>query len=202
MTGLKLGLSGLLLAAIAGCAPTAMEDPARTQVALINAPAEQRVAMVADALEEEVAGVRSCCSFSFARSQPVRFQETHRDLFGSRAAPQAASLARNLGASLAVMAGAPRYERTVERVDGGREIRGVVQLRAIVVDASSGEQLGTVGSRTFRDRRLVGEDEPLPEVEDDPLMIDLTRQAVADLAPHLAALLEDLTAESANGSSF
>ncbi|MEX2540377.1 MAG: hypothetical protein WD314_01165 [Trueperaceae bacterium] len=202
MTAIRLGLTGLLLAAISACAPTAVDEPAGPLVALINAPAEQRVSMVAATLQQEVTGVRSCCSFSFARSQPVRFQETHRDLFGSRAAPQAASLARNLGARLAVMAGAPRYERTVESVDGGREVRGVVQLRATVLDADSGEQLGTVGSLTFRDRRLEGEDQQLPEVEDDPLMIDLTRQAVSDLAPHLAALLEDLSEDFATGSSF
>jgi hypothetical protein len=195
---LTTGLAVLLMALLGSCAPGVTQEPSEPVVAFINAPAEQRVAPAADALQAEVESVPGCCTFSFTRSAPVRFQETHRDLFGSRAAPNAAALARNLSADLAVMAGAPRFERTVEAIDGAREVRGVVQFRATVLDATTGEALGSVGSLVFRDSRLVREGEPLPEPDEDPMMLALMRDAVADLAPHLAAVLLDLAAEAAS----
>lgn len=184
----------VFLMVLASCAPAVQED-AGLQVALINAPAGQRVSFLADELQEALVEVPSRSDFGFIRPAPIRFQETHRDMFGSRAAPQSASLARNLGAEVAVMASAPRFERSVESVEGGSEVRGVVQLQASAIDAESGEPLGTVGSLTFRGSRLADDSEPLPEIEEDPLMISLTRDAVADLAPHLAALLGDLAGQ-------
>jgi hypothetical protein len=198
---LTQGMVALLLALLGSCAPSVTQEPSEPVVALINAPAEQRVAPAADALQAEVESVPGCCTFAFTRSQPVRFQETHRDLFGSRAARNAAALARNLGADLAVMAGAPLFERTVEAIDGAREVRGEVQFRATVLDAETGEPLGTVGSLVFRDSRLLREGEPLPSPDEDPTMLALMREAVADLAPHLAALLMDLAADMPTGSS-
>jgi hypothetical protein len=195
------GMACTLVALLGSCAPVATRQAEGPSVALINAPAEDRVSPAADALQPKVESVPGCCGFSFVRSRPVRFQETHRDFFGSRAAPSSAALARNLGAELAVMVGAPLFERTARNVDGAREVRGRVQFRATVVDADSGESLGTVGSLTFRDFRLVGEDEPLPELDEDPTMLALMDEALSDLAPHLAALLQDLTSEPASGSS-
>jgi hypothetical protein len=194
------GLAALLMALLVACAPAATQEPSEPVVALINAPAELRVAPAADALQAEVESVPGCCTFAFTRSRPVRFQETRRDLFGSRAAPNAAALARNLGADLAVMAGAPLFERTVEAIDGAREVRGVVQFRATVLDAATGNALGSVGSLVFRDSRVVREGEALPEPDEDPMMLALMREAVADLAPHLAAVLMDLAAEVPDGS--
>ncbi|MEX2535831.1 MAG: hypothetical protein WD273_09575 [Trueperaceae bacterium] len=188
-------LSCVLIGLLASCVPALEDETAGTQVALINAPAGVRVSFIADALQEQVLEVAGCCEFSFTRSQPVRFQETHRDMFGSRAAPQSASLARNLGAQLAVMAGAPLFERTVNSADGGREIHGSVELRAIVIDAASARQLATVGSLTFTASRFASENEPLPELEQDPIMVELGHRAVANLAPHLAAVLEDLAGD-------
>jgi hypothetical protein len=198
---LKQGLAALLLAVLGSCAPSVTQEPSETVVALINAPAEHRVAPAADALQAEVERVPGCCTFSFYRSRPIRFQETHRDLFGSRAAPNSAALARSLGADLAVMAGAPLFERTVESIDGAREVRGEVQFRATVLDAAAGERLGSVGSLVFRDARVLAQGESLPELDEDPMMLALMREAVADLAPHVAALLMDLAADRPSGSS-
>lgn len=179
---------------LTSCAPTA-QDEAGFQVALVNAPADERVSFLADSLQQETLDLPDCCAFDFIRPAPIRFQETHRNMFGSRAAPQSASLARNLGAEVAVMASAPRFERTVASVDSGREVRGVVQLRATAVDAETGETIGSVGSLTFRGSRLEDAGAPLPEVEEDPTMMALAEDAVDDLAPHLAALLADIAAQ-------
>lgn len=193
----KAWLAGALLVLLAACAPTVETEPDRPVVALINAPADQRVSEIAGALQEEVLAVPGCCRFSFTRTAPVRFQETHRDLFGSRAPGNAAALARNLGARFAVMASASRFERTVlEEDDAVRELEGEVQIQATVLDAQSGESLGTVNSFAFRRSWTTDASADLPEAEEDPKMLALVDEAVADLAPHLAALLGDVAAES------
>jgi hypothetical protein len=208
MSAARYTILTLLLGLLASCAPAVEAEVGGPLVALINAPAEQRVSQVAGLLQERTARVPGCCPFSFTRPQPVRFQETHRNMFGSRAVPQAASLARNLRADLAVMAGAARFERNVEQLDGERLVEGVVQLRATVIDASSEENLGSVLSRTLSGSRVIGPDESLPEPEEDPTMVALTEEAVVDLAPHLAALLIELSsgrasaAEGRNSASF
>ena len=181
----------LLAVGLSGCLPSAEEDPG-VQVVLVNAPAGERVSFLAEALQRELLALDSCCRFDFARTAPIRFQETHRDMFGSRAAPQAAAIARNLGSELAVMVSAPRFERRVERVDGGREVSGVVRLQAGAIDAATGSALGSVGSLTFRGSRIEDASGPLPDLEEDPTMLDLARAAASDLAPHLAALIEDV----------
>lgn len=181
----------LLATLLSACAPSTQDDLG-LQVAMVNAPAGERVSFLADDLQQATISLPDCCRFDFTRPAPLRFQETHRDMFGSRAAPQAASIARNLGAEVAVMASAPRFERIVESVNGSREIRGIVRLQATAIDAATGNALGSVGSLTFRRGRLQDATEPLPELEEDPLMVALVEEAVEDLAPHLAALLEDI----------
>lgn len=193
-------LAALFLAALTllltACAPTsAGEEEISPIVAIINAPAEARVSTLADSLERRIREVPSCCAFSFVRSQPVRFQETHRDMFGSRAVPQALSLAENLSARLAVMASAPRFERNVETHGDHREVSGEVQVRAVLFDVETGERLATVGSLTFRGSRTADADGDLPEIEEDPIMQQLTEQAAEDLAPHLAAVLTDVAGD-------
>lgn len=195
MGKLRILMSILLLLTLAACLPAPEEKPLQPVVALVNAPADQRVGTVADALQEEIARMEDCCPFSFTRTQPVRFQETHRNMYGSRAPVSSAALARNLGAELAVMASAPRFERTVEESSAGTWVHGTVQLRAVVLSADRGDSLGGVGSLVFRARRPVGEDEALPDIEDDPTMSALVEEAAADLAPHLAAVLSDLARE-------
>lgn len=184
-----------LAAVLAACAPQAQpsEQGDPPLVAVINAPADDRVTALAGELESAVADVSGCCAFEFHFAPPIRFQETHRNLFGSRAVPQSAALARNLGADIAVLASAPVFEREEQVLDGEREIRGTVQLEAMVIDAGTEEILGTVVSTTFSGRRYVDEQEQLPDVEEDPLMQRLLDDAVEDLAPHLAALLTDVS---------
>ncbi|HEX7004648.1 MAG TPA: hypothetical protein VF168_10735 [Trueperaceae bacterium] len=185
----------LLLALLSGCLPASAPDPG-LEVAIVNAPAGERAPFLAERLQEEILGLPGCCSFGLIRPAPLRFQETHRDMFGSRAAPAAASIARSLGAEVAVMAAAPRFERSVERVRGGRHVTGVVRVNATVIDASTGMPLGSAGSLTFRGARFVPGDRPLPEPDEDPLMIALTEEAARDLAPQLTALLSGLSRES------
>lgn len=197
------GIAILLTTLLAGCLPGAADDPG-VEVALVNAPAGERVPFLADDLQHSLVALDGCCRFDFIRSTPLRFQETHRDMFGSRAAPAAAAIARSLGAEVAVMVSAPRFERKVEQVDGGREVSGVVSLQATAIEAASGRPLGSVGSLAFRGRRFEPNRGSLPEIDEDPLMIALTRDAVADLAPHLAALLDDVSRDlefAASGSS-
>lgn len=189
----RLWPATLLLVLLAACAPALETESVQPVVALINAPADHRVSEIAGALQEEVQTVPGCCRFSFTRTAPVRFQETHRDLFGSRAPDNSAALARNLGARFAVMASAPRFERTVLRDDDAvRELEGEVQIQATVVDAESGESLGTVNSLAFGRSWTTEAGTALPEPDEDPRMLELVEEAVADIAPHLAALLGDV----------
>lgn len=192
-------LAAALLALLVACAPAAGTEPSQPVVALVNAPADDRIDEIAGALQQEVEGVPGCCRFSFTRTDPVRFQETHRDLFGSRAPGNTAALARNLGAEFAVMASAPTFERSVLAEDDAvRELEGEVQIQATVLDAETGRSLGTVNSLAFRRSWTADASASLPEPEEDPEMLMLVEEAVADIAPHLAALLGDV-ASAGNG---
>ena len=95
---------------LTGCVPQ-LEDTGPS-VALINAPAEGRISGLADKLESRLTQ-QGPLAYDFTSSSRVRFGETHRDMSGSRAALQAAFIARTYGAEWAVMIGAPTYEREV-----------------------------------------------------------------------------------------
>jgi hypothetical protein len=91
----------LVLVAVSGCVP-AVQDT-RPKIAFVNAPTESRVNGLAETLQTTLQTQET--PFGFSRSSAVRFQETHRDMYGSRAPLQAAFIARSQGAVYAAMVG-------------------------------------------------------------------------------------------------
>jgi hypothetical protein len=136
---------GLLLAA-AGCVPVVQDM--RPKVAFINAPTEDRVTGLAEELETLIKP--SATPFGFSRVSALRFQETHRDMAGSRAPLQAAFIARSQGAVYAVMVG---FENDGEVVRSGLEgdrleltLRLKGRAKASIIDPTTAEVLATFES--------------------------------------------------------
>jgi hypothetical protein len=101
-----------LMLLMVGCVPGVRDT--RPKVALINAPTEYRVTGLAEDLETLVK--EQPTTFGFSRASALRFQESSRDMYGSRAPLQAAFIARSQGAVYAVMVG---FENEGEVVRSG-----------------------------------------------------------------------------------
>lgn len=185
---------------LSACAPAVTGPDGGLSVAVLNAPGESRVPGAAEGVVAAAQGLPACCAFEFTRSAPLRFAETHGDIYGSRAPRQASIIARTHGAELAVMVSAPTLERQVEAARGSSQrVTITLQLRATVIDSATTETLATVASRVVSGARTAREDEQLPEVAQDPLTARLSQEAAVDLAPHLLAVLDDLVREHAPG---
>jgi hypothetical protein len=180
---------------LAACAPARGTGPESDLVALINGPTEERLPELADQLEAQLRTLPACCAFSFQWSVPVRAQERQRDMFGVRAPLQAAYLARNLGDRWAVLVGTTGFDRTVEETADRYFISGTLAVQAVVIDPSDASVLATVTSAAFSGSRIQGKLTALPGEREDPLMLELARQALADLAPQLLSVLNGLATQ-------
>jgi hypothetical protein len=169
---------------LAGCVPQ-IED-AGPSVALINAPAEGRITGLADTLEARLLQ-NGALGYSFTASSKVRFGETHRDMGGSRAALQAAFIARAYGAELAVMIGAPSYERQVLEFTffktPKRKIITQVQLEVIIIDPLTAEPRSTYVSQLYSAVRVETIDGEIIEKSRDPDIQQLIDKALIDIVP-------------------
>ncbi len=184
----------LLLFVLAACVPAVTTaEPDKPTVALINAPTELRVDVLADELELALRADPASAAYDFSRSFSVRFQETHRDMYRSRAPLQAAFIARVLGADYAVMIAAPLYEREVKLLDfpfaGKRKINITVELQAQIVDPETALVLASFRSPEIRTLRIESVDLPLLSKEDDPDFERAREEALQDLAMPLATEL-------------
>jgi hypothetical protein len=136
-------LVSVVLFVLTGCVP-ALRDT-RPKVAFINAPTESRVAGLAGGLETLVK--EQPTTFGFSRASAIRFQESARDMYGSRAPLQAAFIARSQGAVYAVMVGFENEGEVVRSgIDGTRleltlNLKG--RARASIVDPVTAEVLAT-----------------------------------------------------------
>jgi hypothetical protein len=185
----------LVALCLVSCVPQ-LED-AGPSVALINAPAEGRIGGLADKLESRLVGVGSL-GYEFTMSSRVRFAETHRDMGGSRAALQAAFIARTYGAEFAVMIGAPTYEREVLEFSlfktPKRKIFSQVQLEITIIDPVTAEPLSTYSSNLYSSVRvetILGE---LIEKDQDPDIQALIAKALVDIVPIVRQDLDTLFA--------
>lgn len=90
---------------LAACAPTTQDggSPTTPQIAIVNAPTEARIAGLAEALQQNLSAYAQ--DYGFIRPNRLRWQESHRDMYGSRAPLQAAFIARATGAEATVMVG-------------------------------------------------------------------------------------------------
>lgn len=186
-----------LLLLLAACAPSA--ENARPGVVLINGPTEHQVLALADEFQPLLEGDRAH-GYRFVFPASARFQETHRDMFGTRAPRQASLIARNLGARYAIMVGAPVYTRDVRVVQSplgdSRLVTSAVTVEVSIIDPEGAETVyrehaGGVASRLETTRQ------PLVSERDDPDLRRLRQAALAELAPGTAAELNRLLASSA-----
>lgn len=149
---------GILCLALAACVPAAQDT--RPQIAVINAPAELREPGLAERFVAYLGRQPEAAAFGFSSRSALRYQESYRDLGGSRAPLQAAFIARSQGAAYAVMVG---YLPSLDLADYGYR-QGVLtvkvavagQLQAVVVEPESAEvaQRFTSGLRaTYVERR-------------------------------------------------
>jgi hypothetical protein len=133
----------LVLLVLTGCVP-ALRD-AHPKVAFINAPTESRVSGLAEDLETLIK--KQPTTFGFSRASAIRFQESSRDMFGSRAPLQAAFIARSQGAVYGVMVGFENEGEVIRSGIEGNELELTLNLkgraRASIVDPVTAEVLAT-----------------------------------------------------------
>lgn len=191
-----LALAALLAAlALVACAPSA-RDETRPLVAIMNAPAQSAVRGAAE-IVQDVLFADEGRTFDLVSSFTMRFLESHTDLFHSQAAPSAARIARNQGADLAVMVGAPVLERDVSlsRDEASRRVDVSLALEAQVVDPETAAVVQTLRTRTHQGSRVEANDVPLPDPSDDITVQALLEDAAPELARSLAAELPFLFRE-------
>ena len=185
-------LSAVLLSA---CVPQTQNSSGKS-VAVVGAPAESRVEGLADTFQRQLERSSAPGAYGFVSRSRTSFQETHRDMAGSRAALQAAFTARTFGAEYAVMIAAPVFEREVDefRAFGTlkREIATRVQLEAVIIDPITAEPLSTYTSGVYQSYRVetVPEDEQLVEESKDPDLIAEIERALNEITPGVATDLE------------
>jgi hypothetical protein len=185
----------LLVLVLSACVPQTQGDSG-SSVAVVGAPADFRVEGLADKFQTELERNSAPNVYGFVSRSRVAFQETHRDMAGSRAALQAAFTARAFGAEYAVMIAAPVFEREVDefRVFDTlkREIVTRVQLEAVIIDPVSAEPISTYTSGVYQGFRVesVPEDEELIEESKDPDLQTEIQRALNEITPGVATDLE------------
>jgi hypothetical protein len=188
-------LLGIVLLLLTACVPQSQGDTGPS-VAVINAPADFRVEGLAEKLETELERNTAPNVYSFVSRSRVAFQETHRDMAGSRSPLQAAFIARAFGAEYAVTIGAPIFEREVDEFTFfgtlKREITTEVQLEARVIDPVTADVLATYTSQRYQGTRVetVPEDEELVKKDEDPDLQTEIQRALQEIAPGVATDLE------------
>jgi hypothetical protein len=139
----------VVLFALAGCVPAVRDT--RPKVAFINAPTESRVSGLAEDLGTLIQ--EQPTTFGFSRASAIRFQESSRDMYGSRAPLQAAFIARSQGAVYGVMVGFENEGEVVRSGLDGTQLELTLNLKgrakASIVDPGTAEVLATfVSSET------------------------------------------------------
>ncbi len=188
-------LIGLVVLSLTACVPQIGQDFGPS-IAVVAAPTDFRVEGLADKFQSELGRNSAPSVYSLVSRSRVAFQETHRDMAGSRAPLQAAFIARVFGAEYAVMIAAPVFEREVDefRVFGvlKREIATKVQLEVVIVDPVTAEVISTYTSGVYQGFRIetVPADEEFVEESKDPdLQLEIER-ALNEITPGVATDLE------------
>lgn len=188
----------LLALLAAGCLPAAGGRPT---VAVFDAPRASAVdglAEVAIAALERVAPEPR--SYGFVDRASLAFLETRSALDDSDAAANAARVARNRGARLAVLLAAPRADREILRGKDGaaNEAFVVAGAEALVVRAADGVVLERLRGPDLSGSRELEPDEELPDdPRRDPTVRELALRSVDALAPFLDAALHRALAPAA-----
>lgn len=139
---------GLLCGFLSACLPVQSETA--PSIALLNGPSEYRVTGLAEHFETVLKARPQASQYRFSPSPALRYQETHRNLYGSRAPLQAAFAARSQGATHAVLVGIQADTILVDTglKEGGLEVEIIVsgEARASIIEAATATQLGTFSS--------------------------------------------------------
>ncbi len=196
---LTLAFAALALTLVA-CAP-ATAPGTRPLVAVLNGPADGRIAGSAQLLETEMR-VQGPLPFAFVSDAAMRFAEGHNDLFYDRADPAAARIARSYGARYAVLIGAPTMTRdvTVSKDGSARWVDVTLRMEARVVDASSGAVLARFESPQMQRARRESTADALPALQHDPDVQALRDQGVRDVAPAVVGAVRHAVQVHAGGS--
>jgi TolB-like protein len=185
-----------VLALLLGACVPQMQIVTGPSVAVINAPTDFRVEGLADKLQTELQRSSAPNVYSFVSRSRVAFQETHRDMAGSRARLQAAFIARTFGAEYAVIVAAPVFEREIKEFVFAqtirREVSTEVQLEARIIDPVTAEVLSTYTSGVYKGFRveIFNTDEEIIEESKDPDLNAGIGRALNEIAPGLATDLE------------
>jgi hypothetical protein len=187
-----LMLTGLVTTA---CVPQTQVDSGPS-VAVVGAPADFRVEGLADKFQAQLGRSSAPNVYTLVSRNRTAFQETHRDMAGSRAPLQAAFTARAFGAEYAVMIAAPVFEREVDEFTAfgtrKREISTKVQLEAVIIDPVTSEPLSTYTSGVYQGYRVetVPENEELVDESEDPDLQNEIERALIEIVPGVATDLE------------
>lgn len=176
--------TALLAATLAGCAPAARTAHDLPLVAVLNAPAQNRLDGSAQRLEHDMRDV-GALPFAFVNENAMRFQEGHNDFFHSRAAGSAARVARSYGAPLAVMVGAAVLDRqvVVSKDQKTRQVTVTVQMQASVVEAADATVRSELYARSLSATRVESNGDRLVPLASDPDVTRLRDAGIHDLAP-------------------
>lgn len=176
-------LSVFLLAA---CVPQVELGP---RAIVVGGPTEYRASGLADIFQAQLRDLSSPSELGFVGRGATAFQETHRDMYGVRAARQTAIIARSVGAEMAVLVGAPILRRKVSEVRAGtpkRIVNTAVQIRVFLLDPATADIIATYDSRRYDTVRLEVNQDLVAEDDDPDLLASLLR-ATRELAPAVAS---------------
>lgn len=186
----KLGWVGLALALVlVGCAPATGRHAAPT-VAVLNGPAEGRIAGSASLLEADMR-TQGPLYFGFVNSAAMRFAEGHSDLFHDRAVTAAGRIARSYGAPYAVLIGATRLDRqvTLSKDKSARTVSVTLRMEAVVVDAATNHVVARFDSPLYQRARTESTADALPPLQQDPTVRALRDEGVHDVAAAVVGAL-------------
>lgn len=197
--------SYLIIAMCLGLGACVPQTNTFTQVALINAPENNKVEGLAAQLERALKQNLAPGELGFVPASRIRYQERARDLRGSQAVSQGAIVARVFGAEYSALISAPIYDRSVFTFRGfspqKRSVSTQVQVKVLLVDAASADLTTTYTSGLYVSTRLESAAEDLPDKEDDPDLERLLERALADITRPLATDLAALAGYAkANGA--
>lgn len=185
-----------LLLVLAGCVPGTVRTDAQLEpvVIIVNAPREDAVPDLADALEAEMRILPDCCSFDIHWSQPVRAQERQRDMYSHRAFISIGSIARNLRASWGIMVSSNGYSREVTELGSRLHIDVTTGVRVHITD-DQGNELATFDSRRLQASRSQPAAQELVGENREPLLQELAEQLLPDVAAPAVTFLNGLAAD-------
>jgi len=185
----RLILTMILGFGLLACAP---QLNTKSQLVVLNGPADNYVSILADELSEDLSRYQSRANYNLISRSRAAFAETHNDMYGSRANASASRIANTFGAEFAVLISAPVFERTLKEHEEAQIINTKVQLEVRIVDPVTQETIANYGSSSYTRDRVEVLGKALNEINEDPDIRDLVDLALRQLSPQVAFDIESL----------